>query len=164
MTPFVEPVNGLIFIFCNYFSTLLHCELQKKYGWFFLSQCFLLLAAWVYGFFTTAFLNTPSDNQWVLGLISPLVREFFVWMLIKIVFKALGEHNNTSAKLSCIHYMESRHSLFLAIMMGSVATPATTYIIVGMDFVINIFSGLKIVYKLRYSKEENAKENGSYQF
>ena len=139
-------------------------QLQKKFAWFFLSQCSLLLAAWTYGFFTTAFLNTPSDYQWVLGLISPLVRVFFVWILTKIVYQALGEHNQCNAKLSCIHYMESRHSLFLAIMMGSVATPATTYIIVGMDFVINIFSGLKIVYKLRYSKEKNAKENGNYQF
>ena len=93
-----------------------------------------------------------------------VIRVFFVWILTKIVYQALGKHNQCNAKLSCIHYMESRHSLFLAIMMGSVATPATTYIIVGMDFVINIFSGLKIVYKLRYSKEKNAKENGSYQF
>ena len=139
-------------------------QCQKKFGWFVLTQFFLLLAFWTYGFLTTAFSNIPSDYQWMLGLISPSVRILFVWMLMKLVSKALGQHNNASARLSCNHYMESRHALFLAIMLGSVATPASTFIILGLDFVINIYLCLKIVHKLRYSKEENAKENGSYQF
>ena len=42
--------------------------------------------------------------------------------------------------------METRHAIFLAIMMGN-ATDATVYTIIGIDFVLNIYHGMQIVYK-----------------
>ena len=41
--------------------------------------------------------------------------------------------------------METRHCLFLAVMLGSVANPVTTYCVIGMDFAINIYHGYRIV-------------------
>ena len=41
--------------------------------------------------------------------------------------------------------METRHCLFLAVMLGSVANTVTTYCIIGLDFAINIYHGFSIV-------------------
>ena len=57
--------------------------------------------------------------------------------------------------------MEVRHASFLAIMLGGVATQATTYCVIGMDFALNIYHGLKIVYKLKYSNKSNKDEGNS---
>ena len=42
-------------------------------------------------------------------------------------------------------YMEARHSMFLAITLAGVATPLTSYCIIGADFALNIYHGWKIV-------------------
>ena len=64
------------------------------------------------------------------------------------------------SKISSIHLIETAHAVQLTIVLASVATPMTTYMILGMDFLINIYHGLKIVYQLKYSEKENAKHEG----
>ena len=60
-----------------------------------------------------------------------------------------------------IHFQNfSRHVLFLSIVLGSLATPATTYVMIGIDFVLNLIHGGKIVYSWNYSTKENARETG----
>ena len=48
--------------------------------------------------------------------------------------------------------MEARHAIFLASILGDIATIATTSVIIGMDFLFNIFHGLKIVYLIKKKK------------
>ena len=88
------------------------------------------------------------DYQWILGIILPLVREFFVWNLTTVSNKAAGERsrNSYTLRFTCSHYMETRHAIFLAIMMGN-AADTTVYTILGIDFVLNIYHGMQIVYK-----------------
>ena len=45
--------------------------------------------------------------------------------------------------------MEARHAIFLATVFGGAATITTTLVILGMDFLLNIFHGLKIVYFIK---------------
>ena len=47
----------------------------------------------------------------------------------------------------CTHYAEVRHVIFLSIILGGVATLASTYIVIAIDFSMNIFDGLMIVRK-----------------
>ena len=106
------------------------------------------LAAWGYLFLGTAFAVVPLDYQWILGIVLPLVREFNIWNLTAVSNKAAGERarNSYTLRFACSHYMETRHAIFLAIMMGN-ATDATVYTIIGIDFVLNIYHGMQIVYK-----------------
>ena len=83
-------------------------------------------------------------------------------MLTTLAYKASGKQEFDTVKLSATHKMESRHALFLTIMVGSVATDETVYAVVGIDFLLNIYTGLKIVYLLKYSSKENAKEEGKF--
>ena len=123
----------------------------------------LLLAAWGYSLLGTGFAFVPKDYQWILGIFSPLAREFYVWLSLEVSFKAAGpgSRGKESIVFPCKHYMEVRHASFLAIMLGGVATQATTYCVIGMDFALNIYHGLKIVYNLKYSKKSNKDEGNS---
>ena len=47
----------------------------------------------------------------------------------------------------CTHYAEVRHVIFLSIILGGVATLASTYIVIAIDFSMNIFDGIMIVRK-----------------
>ena len=145
---------------------------KKRFGFYFVAQCLRPITAWLYGFLGTAFLKAPKEYQWIIAIFTPLVREIFVWTLLEVSYRASGISNLTrliqgthgshskypqKLKLSCIHYMGSRHALFLAVVMGSVATSATTNVIIALDFAINVYLALNIIYLLKYSKKENSR-------
>ena len=115
-------------------------------------------------FFTNALIKVPREYQWILAAIgSPLIREFYVWILTTACYKAAGKQEFDLVKLSAMHQMEARHALFLAIMIGSVATDETVYAVVASDFLLNVYTGLKIIHLLKYSSKENAANEGMFQ-
>ena len=129
------------------------------------TSCSSILAAWGYLGLGTAFAVVPLDYQWILGIILPLVREFFVWNLTAVSNRAAGEQsrNSYTLRFTCSHYMETRHAIFLAIMMGN-AADTTVYTTLGIDFVLNIYHGMQIIYKkINAVTPEAIKEvNGKY--
>ena len=60
------------------------------------------------------------------------------------------------------HYVEARHALFLATILGDAATLATTSVIIGMDFLSNIYHGLKIVYFIKKKKASPSDDNSKF--
>ena len=102
----------------------------------------LIISSWGYVGVGNAFGRTPQEYQWIVGLLTPLVVHFNVWFLQKVAHLASGENIPNSQKrnimLTCLHYMETRHALFLAIMVGSISTPITTYVILGITTVQNV--------------------------
>ena len=60
------------------------------------------------------------------------------------------------------HYVEARHALFLATILSDKATLATTSVIIGMDFLLNIYHGLKIVYFVIKKKASPSDENSKF--
>ena len=136
----------------------------KRYVWVVITLLSEFLAVFGYGVFTTVLVTMPKEYQWIVAAIgSPVICDFNVWILTTFCYKASGEQEFDTVKLSTRHQMESRHALFLTIMVGSVATDATVYVVVGADFLINIYTGLKIVYLLKYSSKENAANEGKFQ-
>ena len=121
-------------------------KFRKRYLWFMANYFFMVLVAWGYDLFALTFTYVPNDYQWLLGLVSPLVRIFDVFVLNEIAKKASGiEETNFCS----IHYMESRHALFFAIIIGSVATPLTIYLVIGIDFIMNIYNGIYVVLMIK---------------
>ena len=57
------------------------------------------------------------------------------------------------------HYVEARHAVFLVTVLGDAATLNTTYVIIGMDFLLNIYHGSKIVYFINKKKASPSDEN-----
>ena len=110
-------------------------NIKKRFAWYVLAAVGVIpLSSWGYSVLGYIFGLAPLEYQWVLGLLSPLVREMFVWMLQEVSYKGAGEGSRGiySIRLSTSHYMEVRHAIFLAVILGSIATPATSYCIIGL--------------------------------
>ena len=67
-----------------------------------------------------------------------------------------------SISKACNHYVEARHAIFLATILGDAATIATTSVIIGMDFLLNIYHGLKIIYFIKKKKASPLDENSKF--
>ena len=63
---------------------------------------------------------------------------------------------------ACNHYVEARHAIFLASILGDIATFATTSVMIGMDFLLNIYHGLKIVHFIKKKKTSPSNDNGKF--
>ena len=98
----------------------------------------------------------PEEDQWTLALICPLAREIFVRTLIEVSFRAAGPIHRNSYEVTFpgTHYMESRQSIFYCITLASVS-PLTSYLIIASDFIINIYHGVKIIYKYKKAIAES---------
>ena len=57
-----------------------------------------------------------------------------------------------SMSKACAHYVEARHAICLATVLGDAATIATSFAIIGMDFILNIYHTLKIVHLIKKKK------------
>ena len=88
------------------------------------------------------------------------MREFNIWLLTEVSYRAAGSQSRGSRiiKFTCSHFMETRHAIFAAIMIGN-ATDATVYSIIIIDFAINIFHGLKIVHTLVHAVSPEDHQN-----
>ena len=73
------------------------------------------------------------------------MREITVWVTLKACKKVVG--GALPHKMTVSHHLETRHAVFLSIILGGIATPESTYCIIAIDFIINIYHGLKIVRK-----------------
>ena len=63
---------------------------------------------------------------------------------------------------ACNHYVEARHAIFLATILGEAATIATTLVIIAIDFLLNIYHGLKIVYFIKKKKASPSDDNSKF--
>ena len=85
-----------------------------------------------------------------------------MWCLQAVSKRASGgEVESHDLKIACSHFMETRHAIFVSIMMGN-TTNATVYSIIGIDFALNIYHGMKIMRtKINaVTPEENQKLEG----
>ena len=102
---------------------------------------------WGYILMVVAFSSIPIEYQWMLALASPLMREFWVKFSTKACQKASGGSGSNHGITKCLgqHYAKTKHAVFLAVILGGVATPETTYCLVGMDLMINTYKSIQIV-------------------
>ena len=133
-------------------------DFKKRYAWHcsqFVAQ--LLLVVFLYSFIGSTLINMPQDYQWVLVLFTPLVLEICTRLMLEVAYRSAGKkyRGKYSVKLPVIQFVASKHSVFLAVMLGGVATPASTYVIIILDVVDALSSGLKIIYKMKYKHNED---------
>ena len=69
-------------------------------------------------------------------------------------FKAAGVEDS-AVSITCGHNINNRHSFFLAVILGTVATDLTCWIILAVDFSINIYLCVKIIWTRRKGINEN---------
>ena len=95
----------------------------------------------------------PEEYQWIAALFLPIIREFTIWIGLKLAKNGSGG-DVTSDILACNHAVSTTPALFLAYTLGSVAAIVTSAIILSADFLINIFINAWIIYlRLKNSRE-----------
>ena len=121
----------------------------KRYIWYINTLLVTVIISWSYSMLGIAFANIPPSYQWILALCSPLVEDVFKEALV-FACKA-GRQSGVPLKSSIVlileHYMTARQEIFMAIVIGGVATPASSNIILAMDGSKAIYTGLMIIYK-----------------
>ena len=110
-----------------------------------------------YAVFTTAFIKIPQDYQWILALLSPFFRDY-------VVAKAAGVEGQgeNMKKFIPLHYIVTKHAVFLSIIVGGVATPMSSLCIMITDFAKTVYSGGKIIYRMKVKNETKANVEGNF--
>ena len=130
--------------------------LWSKLLWFVAISVLNVVYVWVYSALASGLTTISQEYQWILAIAIPLMREISVWTSVNACSKTAG--GAVPHKLTVSHYLEARCAVFLSIILGGIATPESTYCLLAIDFIINIYHGLKIVRKY------NAGEEGLYFF
>ena len=97
-------------------------------------------------------LGVPQEYQWIFAVLSPLLREYGIWIETKM--SSMASSGVAPHKLVARHFIETRHTVVMSIILDGRATPESSFCIIAMDFLLNIYHGLKIVRK------SNAGKNG----
>ena len=121
----------------------------RRFSWFLNQggfQVFILASYVMYG---TLFLNIPQGYQWMLAFTSPIIREIFLWITLKLACKASGTkaEDKSTIKYPILHYNSTNYAVFLAIVVGGLANAVTSNCILVIDFMEQMYHGLKIVWK-----------------
>lgn len=124
---------------------------RNRMLYYILTTTFGTLVVLEYGIITKVFLETADGYQWVISLFMPIIREFNIWILLKLSFKA-SKGDFPATKIMEIKLNAVSHSLFLAYTVGSIATLASSVVIICADLLINIAHCMRIIY-LRYKEE-----------
>ena len=132
---------------------------RKRYKFFIANVGFQNLMYYEYIAMGILFDAVSDDYQWILSITLPFVREANIWIQEKLAHKSAGE-NDTSATIAIHHGVNTRHSVFLSVMVGSKATKLSSWIMLLTDFVYNLYLALKIVWirKTKPKTERNDRE------
>ena len=123
--------------------------------WHLLVNVSTLVAAYNYSIFGIAFSTIDPSLQWMLVPVITLVRVIIKWVYKTLSYKAAGEEGKGkfSIQFAAYQYAETRHAVFVAMIIGGTATPETTYGMIAADFLINVYTCYRIVKKYKLGVE-----------
>ena len=165
--PFPVPLNGYIigvviwttFDISLWFQFPLEWrknkQFRKRFMYSIAAITFNTAVVFEYACITMLMSTIPQKYQWIISIFLPLLREVHLWITLKCASKA-SFGDETSTRVVCTFTTSTTHSLFLAYTMGSIATFATSIIILIGDFMINIGLSGWIVYI--WKKNDNSIE------
>ena len=85
-------------------------KFKKRYMYFIISQIISIQAGFSYILFGNGMIKIPSEYQWMLGLFSGVIRDFFVSLIIKSSRKSLGDTTDEGiinrSKISSVFLIE----------------------------------------------------------
>ena len=119
-------------------------EIRRKFKFFLLAVTVNLLITVIYTFYTKIFLTVSKKYQWGYAVFLIPLREFNIWLQTKVGFKTAGV-KDTSVSITCGHNINNRHCFFLAVVLGTIATDTTCWVILAIDVGINFYLCLRIV-------------------
>ena len=98
-----------------------------------------------------AFVRTSTEeNQPYVALVLPFIREFCIWFLTKLALNCSnGDERGT--KIYVKYFIASNHTTTLFCVIGSYTSDFTSWVLIGVDFFLNILLCLWIVWNKKRS-------------
>ena len=107
------------------------------------AQLFILLMSVEYWVLSWMFYAMPRDYQWSLAFVLPFTREVGGYILTMLCVKA-STRNDSSSDLLSVNLAITYNSLFLSVCIANSATDFTIWILLVIDFLINICFTVRI--------------------
>ena len=87
----------------------------------------------------------PNQYQPLIALSLPFLRESWIWLSMKL---ALNSANGdvSGATIALKYRISLEHTITLCTTIGTIATEATSWVLIGVDFSFNIYLVLQIVW------------------
>ena len=104
-------------------------------------------AACIYSLSGIAFSTIATEIQWVLVPVIVLVRVITKWMHKTLAYMAAGEDGEGKFSIQFVthHCVKTRHAVYVAIIIGGVATPETSTGMIITNLLINVHNCIKNV-------------------
>ena len=132
--------------FCIPLSWRRKKHFRRRLKFCFLSFLFMIFAIpFPYQIFGKLFDMFRNAYQPIIALCLPLVREFNGWVMATLNGKA-AKSDITGSKLIGGYMVCTWHGVFLCYCIGSLTTDITSWLIMGIDFLINIYLSLRLVW------------------
>ena len=126
-------------------------EFQKRFPFFVANTFYQYFGTFVFTGLGYLFLSVPDRYQWILAIMLPLVRETNILIQEKIAQKSAGG-KDTSVTVASSHIVNTRYSVFLSVMVGTIANDLSSSIMLLSDFIFNLYLAIKIIWikKMKY--------------
>ena len=132
-------------------------KIKKRYRFFIATAVYYSMSYYQYIAFSIIFEYVPLNRQWSIAIMLPLLREVNIW-IIEMLAQKSADGTDTSVTIATTHLVNTRHCIFLAVMVGTKATNLSSWIILLADFFYNLYLTLKIIW-IKKTKPNNEKNN-----
>ena len=138
-------MHGTLWI---HFTKLEKEKTIMRYKWFLLSQVVIVGCFWVYLGMGLALTRIATERQWIMAILFAIVREINQAILSRVCCR-ISKRSDKWVKISAWHWMAAVNSIFIAVAISSVATLTTSYLVLAIDFFLNMFVCIQVIWKFR---------------
>ena len=120
-------------------------SIWRRFKFFFCYVITNIIFVSVYQFLLVLIATFQGPYQPLIGFIVIVTRELYIWILTKIV-KNCPNGDEAGALIVLCYACTTYHSIIMCYMIGSATTDFTAWVLMGFDFLINIYTCLRIVW------------------
>ena len=106
-----------------------------------------------YQFLVTTIEQFQGPYQPLTALIFPVTREFIIWLFTKMI-KKCANGDERGALIVLLYGLNVSHTINLCYIIGSVTDERSTWVLLGFDFLMNMYLSLRIVW-IRNKNQES---------
>ena len=129
---------------------------QKRFKYFLLTYFFSTIVTIEYSIFSILNFMAPFYGfpQPIVVLLLPVMREFNIWVYNGCI-KRCADGDVSGAQLVGTYNLVTRHVIMLCITLGSKTTTSSSITLMAIDFTINIYYCVKIVWITKRKSEKD---------
>ena len=157
--PFHTNLDGLalfllvfILIWSQFPEEFKSNKIFRKRFWYYMLQVLMnILINIEYQVYSKVIMEITPEYQWIVVGTLPLARELNICIQTKISFKAAASED-FSVEFYQTLSINTAHCVFLSTVLGSQITNLSTWLIVGMDLLINLCIAIRIIWLKKENK------------